>query len=256
MRISPDGKTRTVLSNESAEWPSVCDGGSSSATGKQTPRAIVFALGGRDPKKRNIWRIDMDGANLKQITQGKNDVGPTCSPDGKSMYYQDQNSNELYRVPLDGGKAEGVLGTAIAGAITATNAIAISPDGKMTALLVTFNPAPGRTQQKIALVQLDAGPKPPVRYLDPNPRISEHAEFTPDGKAIVYPIRENGVENLWLQPLDGPGGRSGGRQLTHFTADTISWFAFSPDGKTLAVHQVHTESDAVLLTDTTGAAQQ
>jgi serine/threonine protein kinase len=256
VRTSPDGKNRTVLSSESVEWPSVCDEGSSGATGTQTPRAIVFALGGRDPKKRNIWRTDIEGANLKQVTQGKNDVAPTCSPDGKWVYYQDSNSSQLYRVPPDGGKAESVPGTAIAGAITATDAIAISPDNKTIALLVTFTPAPGREEQKVALVQLDAGPKPPVRYLDPNPGVSEHAEFTPDGKAIVYPIRENGVENMWLQPLDGPGGNSGGRQLTHFTADTISWFAFSPDGKTLAVHQVHIESDAVLLTDTTGAAQQ
>jgi Tol biopolymer transport system component len=41
----------------------------------------------------------------------------------------------------------------------------------------------------------------------------------------------NGVDNLWLQPLDGSKGRS----LTDFTAERISDFRWSPDGKQLAL---------------------
>jgi len=81
--------------------------------------------------------------------------------------------------------------------------------------------------------------------LDPDPRIADAPQFTPDGKAIVYSIRENGVDNLWLQPLDG----SRGRQITNFQSDAIRIFQFSPDGKTLGVLRSHTESDVVLLRD-------
>jgi eukaryotic-like serine/threonine-protein kinase len=53
----------------------------------------------------------------------------------------------------------------------------------------------------------------------------------PGGTAVVYPVRENGVDNLWLQPLDG----SRGRQVTNFPSDQIQSFAFSPDGSALGV---------------------
>lgn len=56
-------------------------------------------------------------------------------------------------------------------------------------------------------------------------------------------ITENGIDNLWAQPLDG----SPGHQLTHFTSELISDFHWSPDGKTLAVVREHDVSDVVLL---------
>lgn len=84
--------------------------------------------------------------------------------------------------------------------------------------------------------------------LDPDPRIASPPQFTPDGNAVVYPIRENGADNLWLQLLNG----SRGYQITKFQSDAIQSFAFSPDGKTLGVLRSHTESDVVLLHDTGG----
>jgi hypothetical protein len=65
----------------------------------------------------------------------------------------------------------------------------------------------------------------------------------------LYPIRENGVDNLWLQPLDG----SRGRQITAFETDVIENFRFSPDGKSLGVFREHDESDVVLLHDAGGS---
>jgi Tol biopolymer transport system component len=60
--------------------------------------------------------------------------------------------------------------------------------------------------------------------------------FSPDGKGIVYPVREKGVDNLWLQPLDG--GPS--RELTNFTSLKIYSYQWSPDGKSLAlVAEIH-----------------
>src|SRR5690348_16226234 len=39
-----------------------------------------------------------------------------------------------------------------------------------------------------------------------------------DGKSVVYPVRVNGVDNVWLKPLDG----SPGRQLTEFSTGQIT----------------------------------
>jgi hypothetical protein len=44
--------------------------------------------------------------------------------------------------------------------------------------------------------------------------------FTPDGKAVAYPILENGVSNVFVQPLDG----SPGRQITNVKSGTFRNF--------------------------------
>jgi Tol biopolymer transport system component len=70
--------------------------------------------------------------------------------------------------------------------------------------------------------------------------------FTPDGKALAYGVRENGIDNIWLQPLDG----SAGHYITKFTSEqSRGGFAWSPDGKTLAILRGHLDSDIVLLRD-------
>jgi hypothetical protein len=64
-------------------------------------------------------------------------------------------------------------------------------------------------------------------------------------KAVVYAIRENGADNLWVQPLDG----SRGHQITNFPADVIQAFQYSLDRKMLGVMRTSFESDIVLLHD-------
>ena len=63
---------------------------------------------------------------------------------------------------------------------------------------------------------------------------------------MVYCVREKGVDNIWLQPLDG----SAYRQLTHFTTERMMRFRFSADGSQIAIERGHFESDAVMLRDT------
>jgi Tol biopolymer transport system component len=79
--------------------------------------------------------------------------------------------------------------------------------------------------------------------LDPHPAVTDAPKFTPDGKALVYPITQNGVGNLWLQPLDG----SPGRQITNFKTDLIVSLQWSHDGKSIGVLSRRIEADVVLL---------
>jgi eukaryotic-like serine/threonine-protein kinase len=69
--------------------------------------------------------------------------------------------------------------------------------------------------------------------------------FSRDGKAVVYPTRDNGIDNLWLQPLDG----SKGHAITDFKSERIRDFHWSFDGKQLAMVRGHTDSDVVLMRD-------
>jgi Tol biopolymer transport system component len=65
--------------------------------------------------------------------------------------------------------------------------------------------------------------------------------WTPDGRGIAY--YDLATRNIWIQALDG----SAPRQLTHFTDDrAIADFAWSHDGKRLAISRVSVSNDIVL----------
>jgi Tol biopolymer transport system component len=239
LRISPDGVNKTTILSASAGLLIMAR---SCPNGRDV---LIESNGNADTNTVNIWRMSLDGSNLRQLTYGGADIAVHCMPDGKWVYYEDLLGSNIMRVPLDGGTPEIVPGTVLPSSILPAVGFGISPDGKGLAVLTTRIDKNTSTN-KIALVQLDAGPNPSVRLLDPDPRVAANPQFTPDGNAIVYAVRENGVDNLWFQPLDG----SRGRQITNFQSDTMQTAHFSPDGKTLGVFREHTESDVVLLHDT------
>jgi serine/threonine protein kinase len=241
LRISSDGASKTTLLSD----PAALVMGAMACADKPY---VLLEWDGHSGTKINIWRMSPDGSNLQQLTYGTADIAAKCMPDGKWVYYEDWIRARIMRVPMNGGTPEIVPGTIVPQIIFTNPGFSISGDGKWLAVLTNRIESNVNTN-KIALVPLDAGPSPPVRLLDPDPRVTWSPQFTPDGSALVYSIREKGVDNLWLQPLDG----SRGRQITNFQFDTIQNFHFSPDGKTLGVFQDHTESDVVLLRDTTGS---
>jgi eukaryotic-like serine/threonine-protein kinase len=242
LRMSVEGRDRTtLLSDPSAQVirPQACPDG----------RYIVFVWANHAANRKvDIWRVDTDGSNPKQLTYGATDVAGVCSQAGRWVYYENLDTLQLFRVPIDGGTPEVVQGTE--GLFTSTG-LGLSSDGKLLVFLATSND-PKTHVGKLVLVPLDAGPKPRVKFLDPDPRAAAHRPlFTPDGKALVYPVREKGTDNLWLHPLDG----SRGRQITNFKADAIQTFQFSLDGKTLGVMRTHIDSGVVLLHDTGSSLQ-
>ena len=244
LRISADGANKTTLLSDPAAQilqPTSCQNG----------RYIVFNWASHSAdNKVNIWRVNADGSNPKQLTDGLQDIQPACSPDGKWVFYDDVQDIQIKRVSMDGGTPEIVPGTAVPGGFYHYG-LTIAPDGKVLAFLTTGGESliVHQIDHQIALVPLDAGPQPLTRVFNPDPRVADAPQFTPDGNAVVYPIREAGTDNLWFQPLDG----SRGHQFTNFKSDAISSFRFSPDGKTIGVLRSHVESDVVLLRDAVSA---
>lgn len=139
-------------------------------------------------------------------------------------------------------KAEPILATAIAHGFHTGRGMGVSFDGKTLAyLLELVNPETQNGTGKIALLDLETLSSP--RMIDPNPHIALGPQFTKDGKALAYPVRENGVDNMWIEPLDG----SAGHAITKFDSEQILSFEWSPDGKNLGILRGHTDSDVVLL---------
>jgi Tol biopolymer transport system component len=210
------------------------------------PGHIVFGWAFHDGDNHtNLWRANTDGAGSMKLTEGQLVRFPVCSLDGKWAYFENSSTNQIWRVPANGaGKAELVPGSAIPNSFLSGTGIDLSPDGKLLAYSVNMlDPDDPRIAIK-QTVLLDLSSSAPPRLLKQDRRTSRTGlQFTPDGKSVAYAIGENGVDNLWIQPLDG----SPGRKITNFNAEEILEFHWSPDGKTLGILRGHIDSDVVLL---------
>jgi eukaryotic-like serine/threonine-protein kinase len=202
---------------------------------------IVFSAPPEGKIQNDIWRADADGGNPKELTNGKFDYLPACTPDAKTVFYEDADGN-LAKVPLQGGASQQVPNLAVFSRIT------ISPDGKFAAFVSFRYDEP---KEKLVLLPLDSNQPP--RFLEfERPRTESLASlgdapilFSHDGKGVIYPVRDGSADNLWLQPLDG----SPGKFLTDFKAEFIRDFDWSSDGKRLAVIRGHRDRDVVLIRD-------
>ena len=205
-------------------------------------QSIVFPWAFHDGNSVGIWRVNADGSNPVKLADERFDTFPVCSAHSSWVYYW-PGVKQLARVSLDGsGKPEPIPGSSVEGAFLAGRGIGISPDGKTLAYVVALTNTAGSTSaDKIALLDLATLRSP--RMFDANPRISKGVQFTADGKSVAYPVKDNGVDNVWVQPVEGTPGH----QITHFTSEQILSFHWSPDGKKLGILRGHTDSDVVLL---------
>jgi len=256
LRLAADGSDVTTLLSDPRAWMreiASCDGG-------RSIYALWYLHDGSKGVK--IWRANADGSDATRVTP----VGDTtlfgCSPDGKWIYtYDAWRSDDLMRYPTSGAAPELVASVSLPGALL--QGATLSADGQTIAAYFSQADTATRSYRtKIGLFYLGTSGKPTVRYLDSDPRasISYHSippiahdafHFTPDGKALALLLEENGVDNIWIQPLDG----SKGHTLTEFKSKFISDFRWSRDGKRLAVLRHTNAGDVVLLYDSRAPSQ-
>jgi Tol biopolymer transport system component len=115
----------------------------------------------------------------------------------------------------------------------------VSPDGKSFALI--YRAAPAAINQ-IAIMSIAGGEPRLIRDL---PVHYERFHWTTDGSALAYADKQEGIGNIWIQPLDG----SPPMQLTHWRPDPILSFDWSRDGKWLAYASGTLSSDVVRISD-------
>jgi eukaryotic-like serine/threonine-protein kinase len=195
----------------------------------------------------SVWRTDMDGSNLTQLTTSQIAVQPDCSPDGKFVVYTDVlgNTTRLMKVGIDGGTA-----TMISKADTTSPVI--SPDG--SSLAVLYQPDPTK-HPSLAVLGLSGGEIRNVYELpvDAQAALSgdggQKLAWTKDGRAILYPVNSDGVVTLWAQPV-GPQGSAAAppKQVMNLGSD-FQWGAYtmSPDGKQIVYAHGRHVTDAVLI---------
>ncbi len=209
-----DGKNRRQLTGETVDFFHLAV----SADG----RYIVFVSnrGGN----LAIWRMDIDGSNPKQLT----DQGGYPQATAEWLIYQARR--KLWKMPIDGGEPVQLSDKDLI-------RCAVSPDGKLLACVLAA-PIPA----KLAVIPIEGGAPLKVFDAPPSPNMPPRIRWTPDGRAVSYVAHQNGISDIWSQPIDGGAPK----KLTDFKADHIFSFDWSRDNKLVISHGSST-SDVVLI---------
>jgi serine/threonine protein kinase/Tol biopolymer transport system component len=201
--------------------------------------AIVFASN-RDGNE-HIWRASEDGRNLHRLTSGNQlEVDPDLSPDGKSVIFSSDRDGimKLWQVSAEGGEPVKVSDHP-------ARHPDISPDGRWIAC--EYTDQPGGTWGVAVLDARDGSvkfrfPQIPTSAPDTSSQ-ARLVRWSSNGRSLFYVVTENGVSNLWEQPLNG----SPPRQTTLFSEGRIVDFVASVDGKSTAYIKGNLAGDVAVI---------
>lgn len=252
---TPEGKI--VYESEAGSAPAIsmmdAEGGNSKLlTGEWAGRAyvgnsrvspdgryIVFTsdLNG----ERHLWRMNPDGSNPIQLTNGKGEDNPSFTADGRWVLFTNLERGgadrpTISRVSIDGGEMNLLTDEF-------TDFPSVSPDGKSFACL--FAEGPGPIPWKIAIFPIEGGR--PVKIF-PQPLQSQTVRWTPDGQGLTYadnPV--SGASKIRIQPVTG--GQP--KVFAEVDADRIFGLDWSRDGKSLACVRGLWTTNVVLIKDFT-----
>ena len=210
-----------IFNSGSNSWPAISPDG----------RTIVFQSDRTGAQ--HLWRMNADGSNHVQLTNGDAERNAAISPDGKWVYYNSSTDASLWRVALEGG--EPIKLTDDYSAYPA-----LSPDGKFIA---SFRFPKFSHQGKITIRNVE-DMKPVKEFsLAPGFWISRTIQWDADSGAVVYAVQTEAQVRLYRQSL------SGGlpHELANLKAEDEFEFAFSPNGRQLAFTSSKWDHDIVLI---------
>ena len=214
-------------------WPAACGNGGH----------FVFAVAG-SLNHVSVWRSNLEGGDLKQLSSGPADLHPSCSPDGMFVVYQSVSGGvaKLMKVSIDGGDSAAVSRESIEDPV-------ISPDGRLVAGV--YNPAPDKPPE-LAVLSLENGAKQGVYEMPDGTDFAGAAggrfAWMKDSRSIVFVVTRNGVSNLWAQPLGDTGANPvSAKQITNFSSGMIWSFAIAPGGADVIYARGRRIEDVVLI---------
>ena len=230
-----DKLTLTVVNSDGSnphQYVSTASDGLSDVAVSPRGDSMVFVRWSQGDRA-NLYLIDLKDDRQTRLTEGTKDFSPSFVPDGQSIVYAGIQAEQtvLMKVPTQGGTPT---------LLTSYHADhpSVSPDGAWIAC--SYVP---RSDQPpvLAVLPIIGGPPKRTFVLPPTATPSPLA-WTPDGRAVSFVNHENGVSNIWKQPVSGGPVVA----ITHFKSGTIFNFQWSHDGR-LALSRGSEMTDAVLI---------
>jgi dipeptidyl aminopeptidase/acylaminoacyl peptidase len=197
-------------------------------------KSVVFLSDKGADENWDIFRVDLDGKNLVQLTSGEplNRDGASLA-DGKpdTMFFSarkmSESSSSIYAQPLQpGATAKKVYTDSGLGFLSD-----VSADGKWGALVRM----PAKSKSTAVLVDLESGKEKVVYPLSGDVTVHQVA-FSRDGKR-VYVATDGGADQALVIAFDSKTLKEVGRYAeTKPATATISWVAVAKKGNLLALN--------------------
>lgn len=189
-----------------------------------------------------IWRMNLDGTNAMQLTHGSWSVHPASAADSRTVFY----SSFRNWSPAIWGKPT-LWQVPIDGGqpIEITGVAASVPQVSPDGKKIACSSYPGPTPESSAspLAVFSVTGGLQLKVFDSISLGDAPVAWTADGKAVVYRVRTHDVDNLWRQPLAGGPATP----VTAFQSDDLFSYAFSPDFKKIAMGRGREATDVVLI---------
>ncbi len=196
---------------------------------------------------RQLWRMNTDGREQKQITFGEkakeSAFSAAGSPDGKEIYFikAGASPSAIWKVSFEGGEPQPVSHLQDA---AVAEVLAISPDGKWLAYRHITGEKAKENEESMRTVGVlpthgNAAPKLFNLLLR-----RSVLQWKSDSSGFYYIAGTPNAASLLMQPLGG-----GEPQKIIDFPDRIFNFAWSEDGKNLVVSRGKQLGDAILITN-------
>lgn len=242
----PDGRIGYIsrVGEDLTIWVMNADGSDQHQIGVQlpfvdelraTPDGRFFIFSARRNGFSHLYRVDTNGQDLKQLTDGESyEFTSQVSPDSGWVYYLASIRNGghwkayLRKTAIDGSQTVNVKETE-PGLFSD-----LSPDGKLIAAAVggklqVFSSSDGTLINSLNTHKLADW--------------WNEAKWTSDSQSLTYRVHLENTGNVWVQSISG----SAPRPLTNFTKGYVYSYAFSRDGKKLYVARGYQIRDAVMI---------
>ena len=206
------------------ESPTICEGGQS----------VVYASDSGGVS--HLWKLDLKNGSSVQVTNGLGETYPQCGLKSNLVYYLGQISEgqlKIFKLPVTKGEP-----------VQVSDGISLSPPQVSFDEKHVLFAHPRSDAKVVGWIVSSATGEVESEFENPTFDPFSVAMFwMPSGRSFAMADIRAGTPNLWALPVLG-GGQE--RQLTHFTKDNFWNFAYSPDGKWIAMTRGPCTNDAVL----------
>jgi Tol biopolymer transport system component len=229
-----DGSAQVLLLEDSglSFYPTACGSGD---------LVVVSRL--LESNAANIWRLNVATGALKQLTFGKTDFWPSCTPDGRWVVYSGIKATDklqhIFKVSIDGGEPVELAKGQVFDPV-------VSPNGAF----VAYGRIDGQgasAKSKFIVQKLEGGAS--IQEIESPTTYSwqrQQLGWTPDERGVTYIHHTTGsTTNVYAQPLVGGPPV----QLTHFNSEPalVYAYAWSRDGKKFAITRArYNDTDVVM----------